>query len=171
MANDDHLQAAPADEIVRLLDLSAAQLEAGIGEAERPVQQLAEAFFALSAIAAEAIAALSAAGPAGGAASVDLPVRWAGVQQQMQGAVEAFQFHDRLCQRIGHVRDGLSQIAGLVNDREAAARDTSWQGLHGALRGRYTIDHERVMFDLLVEGRADTALRPPADTAGSVELF
>lgn len=168
---DDGESTAPPDEIVRLLDLSAAQLEASIGEAEQPVQRLTEAFFTLSQLTSDAIDALGSTANGDPRQHAELLQRWSLAQQQLQGAVEAFQFHDRLCQRIGHVRDGLSQIAGLVSDADAASRQSAWQKLHGSLRGRYTIDHERVMFDLLVEGRADDALRPVVDTHGSVELF
>jgi hypothetical protein len=85
-----------------------------------------------------------------------------------QRAMRALQFHDRLSQRVTHVRDALSRLHACVATGEGA----EWQKLNDSIRALYTMEDERQIFDALVHRPA------PGDEAegedapcGSVELF
>ena len=88
-----------------------------------------------------------------------------------QRAMRALQFHDRLSQRITHVRDALARLHASV----ATAGGDEWRKLHDSIRSLYTMEDERQIFDALVkrEGpRQDGESEESKDApVGSVELF
>lgn len=85
-----------------------------------------------------------------------------------QRAMRALQFHDRLSQRVNHVRDALMRVHGCV----ATNHGDEWRKLNDSIRSLYTMEDERQIFDALVP-RAPDADDEPCEEAqrGSVELF
>jgi hypothetical protein len=86
-----------------------------------------------------------------------------------QRAMRALQFHDRLSQRVTHVRDALARVHACV----ATTGGDEWRALNDSIRALYTMEDERQIFDALVnkgagESRREASQDPPA---GSVELF
>jgi hypothetical protein len=88
-----------------------------------------------------------------------------------QRAMRALQFHDRLSQRINHVRDALARVHASV----ATSGGEEWRQLHESIRALYTMEDERQIFDALVkrEGPRHGAQDEESRDApmGSVELF
>jgi hypothetical protein len=88
-----------------------------------------------------------------------------------QRAMKALQFHDRLSQRVTHVREALARVLATV----AAGDAEEWAQLREAIRASYTMEDERKIFDSLMF--AGSTSRPSAEPArdpgqtGSVELF
>ena len=88
----------------------------------------------------------------------------------------ALQYQDRLAQRLAHVRDTLASLAEflLVGAHGPAA---DWEQLRAAIRSRYSMEQERVMFDLLVRGASpEEVLKALAElkvsgAASHVDLF
>jgi hypothetical protein len=115
--------AGPSDrDLSALLALAAAQLDVAIRETDEPVAALASSVATLG------------ASPAGIAATT------------------ALQFHDRLVQQIGHVRDTLASLATFVDQPAGGMAGTDWEQLRNAIRERYSMEQEKLMFDLLVRG-------------------
>ena len=85
-----------------------------------------------------------------------------------QRAMRALQFHDRLSQRVTHVRDALSRLHACV----ATSESHEWEKLNDSIRSLYTMEDERQIFDALVQRPAGRD-EPVAEDApcGSVELF
>jgi hypothetical protein len=147
-SSDASVQAAAADpELARLLGLVASQIEVALREAEAPVAELA-AFVAR--LGATAVAPTAAT---------------------------ALQFHDRLTQRLTHVRDTLAALARFLGERAQRGPGDDWDNLRRAIRGQYSMEQERVMFDLLVGGATPKqVLEALAEmrtngAAGHVDLF
>jgi hypothetical protein len=85
-----------------------------------------------------------------------------------QRAMRALQFHDRLSQRVTHVRDALSRLHACV----ATGENAEWENLGAAIRGLYTMEDERQIFDALVPRAPGGAEQGGEEAAcGSVELF
>lgn len=84
-----------------------------------------------------------------------------------QRAMRALQFHDRLSQRVTHVRDALSRLHACV----ATGHGREWQQMRDAIRGLYTMEDERQIFDALVKRDPSRDEAREAATSGSVELF
>jgi len=86
-----------------------------------------------------------------------------------QRAMRALQFHDRLSQRITHVRDAMARLHASV----ATGPSAEWHKVNEAIRALYTMEDERQIFDALVTRRLpreEERSREP-EQCGSVELF
>jgi hypothetical protein len=89
----------------------------------------------------------------------------------------ALQFHDRLVQRLEHVRDSLAALGDFVDAQAHQGPKADWAGLRSRIRSRYSMEQERVMFDLLVSGATpEQVLHALAELrlggcAGHVDLF
>jgi hypothetical protein len=135
------------EELVSLLGLAASQIEVALREAEAPIAELAGVVAGLGAT------------PAGLAATT------------------ALQFHDRLSQRLTHVRDTLASLAKFVEQRAHIGPGSNWERLRADIRGQYSMEQERLMFDLLVGGATpDEVLHALAEmrtngAASHVDLF
>ena len=144
-----------------LLELSAAQLEVALQNSNSQVERLATAIAAFARIGAEMRAHDDPA-------VVEHGER---VSAEAQRALFAMQFQDLLAQRLTHVRDAL----GDMHDALAAPVAPPAEVLLGAIRGRYTMEDERRLFDALV-GKLPGAPAAHADSehealCSSAELF
>ena len=144
-----------------LLELSASQIEIALQNAASQVDSLAGSVATLVQMGAEMCAHPDAAVAAHG-------VR---ITAEAQRAIYAMQFHDVLCQRLQHIRDGLAALQVALESPDGPSPDK----LLAAIRARYTMEDERRLFDMLLghlagapQGGAEAeqeALR------GSVEMF
>ncbi len=98
------------------------------------------------------------------------------IAEKMHGAIIAFQFYDLLVQRLGHVVTGLSDLEGLVGDSSKLYLPGEWKLLQERIRGRYSMDRERELFDAIVAGEdlqqvLDRVLAEQGDKQDDIELF
>lgn len=84
-----------------------------------------------------------------------------------QRAMRALQFHDRLSQRVNHVRDALARLHANV----ATGKGEEWRQLHESIRALYTMEDERQIFDALVQREAPREEPARANQTDGVELF
>lgn len=85
-----------------------------------------------------------------------------------QRAMRALQFHDRLSQRVTHVRDALTRLHACV----AMGEGGEWNKLTDSIRSLYTMEDERQIFDALVPRAPDRDAATAEDApCGSVEIF
>ena len=147
-SSDAGARAAATDaELARLLGLAASEIEVALREAEPPVAELAAIVARL------------------------------GVAAAASAATTALQFHDRLTQRLTHGRDTLASLARLLGERSQGGAGGDWDNLRRAIRGQYSMEQERAMFDLLVGGATpEQVLKALAEmrtngAAGHVDLF
>ncbi|WP_206485515.1 hypothetical protein [Thalassotalea sp. G2M2-11] len=67
-------------------------------------------------------------------------------------AIVAFQFYDKLTQRLDHVSQSLSDLSALIANPSALYSPTEWQKLQTSIRSKYTMEEERKMFDNVISG-------------------
>lgn len=184
-SNDTAPPASPADdwspeyETALLLDLCEAQMEAAMRDSDQSVDQLVRAFTDLVE-ASRAVSELASKLPAsnGKENADELNRRAELVAKQVNDAIVAFQFYDKLTQRLGHVRHSLTTLALFVCNRTHAQQRDHWHKLLTSLRRLYRTEEERVVFDMVAEGATADAVRAAvtqdenkhSDTS-SVELF
>ncbi len=170
----------PEQQIAHMLGLCEAQMESALAESDRAVEVLIRAFTGLS----ESTRALN------GIAD-DLPPefrdkinarlqeRVGAIHQEMSQAVVAFQFYDKLTQRLGHVRYSLTSLAMFVCNRAQTSQREHWQRLFTTLRRLYRTEEERELFQLMVQGASAEDARAQAEQhaqqavnqSGEIELF
>jgi hypothetical protein len=160
-----------------MLGLCEAQMESALQESDRAVDALIKAFTSLVE-ATRSVSSLTNSLPAEvkDSLSSNLDQQVATISKQMGAAVMAFQFYDKLTQRLGHVRYSLSTLALFVCDRTQANEPDQWQRLLHTLRRLYRTEEERQIFQMIMDGIASEAgahsLPPVEETkAGEVELF
>jgi hypothetical protein len=156
----------PTEGLRLFLDLGVAQLDAALRESDAQVGRLSEV---LTLLAAELRDWGRHAEPA-----VAVPLE--GLAAHVQAAIRGLQFYDKLTQRLSHVRDGLAIPADGMAGAGARA-ETDWQKILAAVRARYSMVEERVLFDFMMRGLSTTemlaALRSLRDAAspGELEVF
>lgn len=101
------------------------------------------------------------------------------VTSQMQHAIVAFQFYDRLSQRLSHVCRSLEDLNTIVSDPGKLYNPYAWHALQQKIRAKYTMEDERLMFDRLLQtGNVQDALDQYVNTkheqsggSSDIELF
>ncbi|GLX76872.1 hypothetical protein tinsulaeT_02120 [Thalassotalea insulae] len=71
---------------------------------------------------------------------------------KVQSAIIAFQFYDKLSQRLDHVSNSLSALSVLIADPESLYSPQEWQNLQESIRSKYSMEEERQMFDNVISG-------------------
>lgn len=169
---------APELQMANTLGLCEAQMESALQESDKAVDALVQAFTCLVE-ATRSVSTLTDSLPADvkGAIAGDFDQQVAAISKQMGAAVMAFQFYDKLTQRLGHVRYSLSTLALFVCDRDQTTQPEQWARLHNTLRRLYRTEEERQIFQAVMEGIAKESAGPPPQgsvseaAAGAVELF
>jgi len=182
-APDDDAQ-APADrwsperQLAQMLDLCEAQMESALAESDGAVDQLIKTFEGLAETMRGA-RSVAAKLPHESRPDADFANQLESMAEQMASAVVAFQFYDKLTQRLGHVRYSLSTLALFVCDRLQSSEPNQWRKLFTSLKRLYRTEEERRLFQLMLDGvSADDAkaqIQQSAESrtasAGEIELF
>lgn len=162
-------------EIVGFVEMAKAQIAVALRDAEAPVGELGHAVAEIGAAARRMEQLVSRA--AGSEVAPVLSGEIAAVAGRIRDASVALQFHDRLVQRLAHAREALEVLAGAVADRHQHHTRADWDRLRDSIRAQYSMEHERIIFDLLVGGaspdRVLDTLKNLRDTGtpGHVDLF
>ena len=74
------------------------------------------------------------------------------LKQQVHNAIIAFQFYDRLIQKLTHVSHSMDTMADLIIDASRLYNPHEWMALQEKIRSSYTMESERMMFDAVMKG-------------------
>jgi hypothetical protein len=164
-------------ETILMLNLAVAQIEVALRDSSGSVEVLTNTFTGMY---GNLMALVEAAH-----ALPDSPVKQSieesglAVSSQMQHAIIAFQFYDRLSQRLSHACRSLDDLTAIVSDPARLYNPSAWHALQQKIRSRYTMEDEKLMFDTLLEtGDVQAALdqyvsakHRQAGDSPDVELF
>ena len=143
----------PELQMANMLGLCEAQMESALQESDKAVDALIQAFTCLV-DTTRSVNALTEKLPVELRETVaaGLNQQVEAITKQMASAVVAFQFYDKLTQRLGHVRYSLSTLALFVCDRSQAASPDQWRRLMNTLRRLYRTEEERQIFQAMMDG-------------------
>ena len=167
----------PEQQIARLLSLCEAQMESALSESDVAVQELVKSFAGLIE-AGQALGSMSEKAPEAGA--TDMAAQLDALKKQTAAAIVAFQFYDKLSQRLGHVRYSLSALAMFVCDGAKTGERDQWRRMFATLRRLYRTEEERQLFRMMVEGASaeearehiqQSTLTLRAAPTGEIEIF
>ncbi len=86
------------------------------------------------------------------------------ITSRMQDAIVAFQFYDKLMQRMSHIRQSLSSMGNLISEPSRLYNSDEWHGLQAMIKSKYTLESDRKMFDAILKGATiDEALNVSED--------
>lgn len=168
----------PEQQIARMLELCEAQMESALSESDVAMEALVKSFAGLIE-AGQALGSLGEKTPAE-TGTADLASQLDALRKQTAAAVVAFQFYDKLTQRLGHVRYSLSALAMFVCDRSKSIEREQWKRLFTTLRRLYRTDEELQIFKLMVDGASAEEARERVQQAtqtlraaptGEIEIF
>ncbi|MDP2828144.1 MAG: hypothetical protein Q8O37_06015 [Sulfuricellaceae bacterium] len=74
------------------------------------------------------------------------------INSHVQKAIVAFQFYDRMAQRLDHVCRTIDSLADLITDSRRLYNPAEWAGIQTQIRSKYTMESERIMFDAILNG-------------------
>lgn len=74
------------------------------------------------------------------------------IAQKMQGSIIAFQFYDKLSQRMLLTSKTLGALTDLLNDQLKSLKPEVWLELQETVRTKYTLDADQQMFDDILSG-------------------
>ena len=154
---------AVIDEFGRLLHVFSGQVAASLLEADREYAAVGAAFHQLAAAKIQ-IGAVDCAEP-----HKSLLGRECGrIGESLHAAVVALQYHDRLAQRLGHIRAGLDHLQTLLCDGTERS-NAEWLKLLQNVERAHHVEQQR----LLDSGNAAYSTDAAAESAskGTAELF
>lgn len=138
-------------ETVLMLNLAVAQIGCAMRDGDESVQSLADSFTTMMA-GVQKIQTSAGELPADGAQRACIDAACQAVETRMQSAIVAFQFYDKLSQRLAHLTDSLADLAELVDSPERLYNPAAWQALQDGIRSRYTLESDKAMFEAILAG-------------------
>jgi hypothetical protein len=151
-SNNPDLDWSQVRETIKLLNLSASQVDAMLQESELSVNTLTESFTDIvesMQTINNHLLALDASSTKDEALDCCMETK-----AKIQAAIIAFQFYDRMQQCLQHVTSNLRGLSKLVEDPERLYNPNEWQAFQKQIRSRFTMESEKMMFDAILQGKS-----------------
>lgn len=160
------LGAEEVQQTILMLNLSIAQIDLSISEGDHSVNALIDSFTYMS----EQLEQIKSSSreilaDATGALGCDNVVQThnamlanhtSELSAKMQQAVIAFQFYDKLSQRLDHVSHGLSGLADIVSHEMRVKDEAEWELFKLSVRKGTTMREEEELFELIFDQNVPT---------------
>lgn len=137
-------------ETVMMLNLAVAQIVHSLQDGNESVATLGDSFTTMAGHIE--MARLAAAQLVKSSEKDTVMSNCGAAAEKMQQAIVAFQFYDRLSQRLSHVANSLASLGSLVADQSRLYNPYEWRGLQEKIKSRYTLETERHMFEAILNG-------------------
>ncbi len=169
-------------ETVLMMELAAGQVEAAMRESNSSVEVLTDTFTSLAGTLQLIEAAVTTLPDTVGNGLVKAEIQGHTdvVSDKIHHAIVAFQFYDKLMQRLAHVCNSLEGLSNLVSDPKRLYQPREWVALQNMVRSKYTMVEERAMFDAVVHGMPveqaldeymQVRMKEVEESGGEIELF
>jgi hypothetical protein len=76
------------------------------------------------------------------------------LSERVQQAIIAFQFYDRLNQRLDHASHSLEKIGHLIANSSERYQESAWRNAQEDIKNSYTMESERIMFEHIIQGHS-----------------
>jgi len=141
-------------ETVRMLELSAAQVNMAMKQGDDSIDALSNSFTSMIHSVNNISTTLENVEFSEEAKEGKQTIRdnCTQVKDRMNSAIIAFQFYDRLSQQLAHVVRSLDSMSELIGDQSRLYNPVEWKVFQATIRERYTMQEEQEMFDALLQG-------------------
>ncbi len=160
-------------ETVKLLTVSVTQVEANMHAGDDSVTTLTESFTGIVEHMSAINDLLNTLEPSD--TKSEALAHCMQTSDKIQTSIIAFQFYDRLQQSLTHVAGALKGLTELVESPERLYNPIEWKKFQNEIRGRYTMESEKVMFDAILQGKSiEEAIKLAAEIDeedDEIELF
>lgn len=169
-------------ETAKLLGLSVTQIHTSLTDGDNSVGTLTDSFGQLAEFCATvqnlADSSTQQSGSFDPATLEKINTLAASMSDTIDNAIIAFQFYDRLSQRMGHVSSSLDRLSHLIKDDVNLNDPVGWKNLRDSIRSSYSIDAEHVMYEAIMNGASTTEALAlyqekihESESADDIELF
>lgn len=164
---DSNTEQTPPDwshirETVNMLFLAVCQIEATLEDSNKSVNTLTDSFTALAnhtQSVSNQVQNLSEPSELD-QFKQDITQTANELTSNISSSVQAFQFYDRVCQRLDHVARSLENVSGLLSCDDRANNRNEWKKIQESIKSSYTMEAERIMFEFIMRGgTVDEALK------------
>lgn len=141
-------------ETVNMLYLAVCQIEATLEDSNRSVNTLTESFTALAGhtqSVSDQVQNLTEPSELN-AFKKDITETAQELKDNISSSVQAFQFYDRVCQRLDHVARSLESVSDLLSAENKKSCPDEWKSIQGQIKSSYTMDAERIMYEFIMRG-------------------
>lgn len=155
--NEYALGAKEVQETILILNLSVAQIELSITEGDNSVNTLIDSFTFMSnhieSIQKSSQLILEMSGKIKGIQEQNdsLLLQAGELSGKMQQAIIAFQFYDKLSQRLEHVSKGLIGLSEIVSNEMHAIDEAQWESFRKDVRKGTSMREEEELFELIFD--------------------
>lgn len=178
-AHAPHFDLIQARKTVLMIELSAGQIEAAMKDSNSSVEVLTDAFTTMAGymrMINDTIAALPDKKGDLSDTKTDLLGATENVSGMVRKAIIAFQFYDKLVQRLSHVTHSLASLSDLINDSSRLNSPYEWVALQEKIRSKYSMREEIEMFDAVLGGMPvkdalEKFMTQMKDHSDDIELF
>lgn len=141
-------------ETINMLYLAVCQIEATMSDANGSVDTLTRSFTTLAEHTHDMSNKVQSVDEATELATIksDISSTANEIQSNISQSIQAFQFYDRVCQRVDHVARSLEKVTHLLNDQNSLNNDDAWKTLQNTIKSSYTMEAERIMFEFIMRG-------------------
>lgn len=169
-------------ETVLMLELAAGQVDAAMSDSNTSVNVLTDTFTSLADTLNLIDAAVSTLPDTigNGLVKAEIQENTQFVAAKVRQSIVAFQFYDKLVQRLDHVCHSLAGLSHLVSDKSRLYNPDEWKQLQEEILAKYTMVEERAMFDSVLKGVSvkealdnymATRMEQVESSGGEIELF
>jgi hypothetical protein len=165
-------------ETILMLELAAGQVDAAMRDSNSSVSVLTETFTSIVDTLQGIEAHLGSLADETQKAEILSHTQQA--TMKVHQAVIAFQFYDKLAQRLDHVCQSLSGLSAIVSDQKRLYSPSEWTALQAQISAKYTMIEERQMFDAVMAGKSvkdalddymELRMKEVEQSGGDIELF
>ena len=154
-AHNPDLDWSQVRETILMLALAVAQIEMSMRDSDESVEVLSNSFTSM--VGQVKMIEKTVASLPDTAETADAKAAMVGscatVGEMMRAAIVAFQFYDKLTQRLSHVSSSLGTLADLISDTRRLYNPYEWLGMQEKIKSRYTMVEEGLMFDAIMQGK------------------
>ncbi len=165
-------------ETVLMLELAVGQIDAAMKEGGSSVEVLTDSFTSMAGYMRMMGTALEQLpdSPATAQLKESLIGHAGEVAGRVQKSIIAFQFYDKLVQRLAHVGLSLGDLSDLVADPRRLFNPGEWVGLQDKIKTKYSTREEIAMFDAVMQGvpvqeAVDKFMAEMKEKSDDIELF
>lgn len=141
-------------ETVNMLYLAVCQIEATLKDSNQSVNTLTNSFTLLATHAQSVSAQVQDLKEPSELEhfKVDITETANELSTNIMSSIQAFQFYDRVCQRLDHVARSLESVSGLLESDERISKRNEWLTVQNSIKSNYTMEAEHIMFEFLMRG-------------------
>ena len=140
-------------ETIKLLYLAVCQIETSVADSNRSMLQLGNAFTKLAEHSGEIETDTQAVTSTEEFEAIRDKITQSNqqIREKISEAITAFQFGDRLSQRLNHVSDALKNTTDILGSEKINDQD-AWLEIQKKVQSSYSLDSERLMFEHILRG-------------------